>query len=134
MVRHPGRAVAAVAEIESVVQPDRIADYIRRKSMAFICIHPRIVSQDELSWQYLGKRYFPELGCSSPGPNDCLALTYGTQLESSFPNGTREWEPQLPHGLLQPPAPEGDDPPWRFLQVCLSNRYFAPAGVTRRSE
>jgi hypothetical protein len=42
----------AVAEIESVVQPDRIADYIRRKSMAFICIHPRIVSQDELSWQY----------------------------------------------------------------------------------
>ncbi len=41
-----------VAKVESEIQPDSVTDDIGRESMTFVGIHPRIVSQCELSWQY----------------------------------------------------------------------------------
>ena len=33
-----------MAEVESVVQPNRVADDFRREPMAFVCVHPPILS------------------------------------------------------------------------------------------
>ena len=44
MVRYTGRAVAAVAEIEAIVEPDGVADDIWWESMAFVSIHSPILS------------------------------------------------------------------------------------------
>jgi hypothetical protein len=33
-----------VAEVESVVQPDRVANDFRMEAMAFVCVHPPILS------------------------------------------------------------------------------------------
>ena len=44
--------VPAVAEIESVVEPDGALDDLGRESGAFVDIHPRTIRHGQLSWQY----------------------------------------------------------------------------------
>jgi hypothetical protein len=44
-----------MAEIEPVVQPGGVADNILRESVPLVGIHPGIVSQGELTWQYRQK-------------------------------------------------------------------------------
>ena len=41
-----------MADVEAIIEPDGVTDDVRRESVTFICIHPGIVSQTELSWQY----------------------------------------------------------------------------------
>jgi hypothetical protein len=42
----------AVAEVESVIQPDSVADDIGWESVSFVGIHPEIIHFRELSCQY----------------------------------------------------------------------------------
>jgi hypothetical protein len=48
----------SVAQIEAIVEPDGVGDDIGRESVSFIGIHPEIVSQAELTWQYRCDQYF----------------------------------------------------------------------------
>jgi len=41
-----------VTEVESIVEPDRVTNYVWLESVAFVDIHPEIVSQGQLIWQY----------------------------------------------------------------------------------
>jgi hypothetical protein len=48
-----------VTEIESIVQPDSVADDIGREPVSFVGIHPEIIHCRELSCQYLERgKYF----------------------------------------------------------------------------
>ena len=42
----------AMAEIETIVKQDCVADDVGRESVTLICIYPEIVSQGPLIWQY----------------------------------------------------------------------------------
>jgi len=42
----------SVAQVEAVVEPHRVTDNLRWKSVSLVCIHPLIVSQGDLTWQY----------------------------------------------------------------------------------
>ena len=42
----------SVAQVEAVVDPHRLTDNLRWKSVSFVCIHLLIVSQGDLTWQY----------------------------------------------------------------------------------
>ena len=44
----------SVTEVETIIEPDCVADDIWRKSVTFVCIHAGIVSQKKLIWQYPG--------------------------------------------------------------------------------
>jgi hypothetical protein len=46
----------AVTQIEAIVEPDCVADDIRRESLAFVGIHPEIIHIRELSCPYLLER------------------------------------------------------------------------------
>jgi len=39
----------SVAQVEAVVEPHRVTDNLRWKSVSFVCIHPLIVSQGDLT-------------------------------------------------------------------------------------
>jgi hypothetical protein len=41
-----------MAQVEAVVQPHRVTDDLRGKSMSLVCVHPRIISSDDLTCQY----------------------------------------------------------------------------------
>ena len=57
-----------MAEVESEVKPDCVADGLGRESVAFISIHPEIVvSQGDLIWQYLVSTTERGLFSDSPG-------------------------------------------------------------------
>jgi hypothetical protein len=43
-----GITVSAMTEIESIVEPDCVADDVWRESMTLVCIHPPILSK----WQF----------------------------------------------------------------------------------
>ena len=45
-----------IAEVESMVQPDRVTDDVGRKSVTLISIHHRIIDQQQLTCQYPEKR------------------------------------------------------------------------------
>ena len=45
-----------MAQIEAIIEPDSIGNYVGRESVAFVSIHAGIVSQTKLIWQYLGPR------------------------------------------------------------------------------
>jgi hypothetical protein len=42
----------SVAQGEAVVEPHRVTDNLRWKPVSLVCIHPLIVSQGDLTWQY----------------------------------------------------------------------------------
>ena len=42
----------SMAQVETVVEPHRVTDDLRWKSMSFICIHPRIISSDDFTCRY----------------------------------------------------------------------------------
>ena len=46
----------SVTEIKAMIEPDRVADYVRRESMAFVCVHRKIMPEagqsPVLTWQY----------------------------------------------------------------------------------
>jgi hypothetical protein len=42
----------AVAEVESIIEPDGIGNHIWWESVSLVGIHPEIVSQEKLRWHY----------------------------------------------------------------------------------
>ena len=57
-----------VAEVESIVEPDGVLDDFRRKPVALVCIHGRIVCHSLLTCQY---RYADSFS---------MAIIYGGRL------------------------------------------------------
>lgn len=60
-----------MTEIEPVVQPYRVLNDVRRKSVTFVrmggCVHSPIVAQRELTWQYQSESCARVSGRGEPG-------------------------------------------------------------------